>query len=89
MRACSLCSISKPSNRKLGKYQPFLVPERPYKSISMDFLGGLPTFQQGNDYILFFVDQFNKMAVLIACTKKFLATQLAKLFFTHVWTYFG
>eukprot|EP01018_Ginkgo_biloba_P029677 Gb_20755 [translate_table: standard] len=43
VRACSLCSISKPSNQKLGKYQPLPVPERPWESISMDFLGGLLT----------------------------------------------
>jgi len=45
VRACSLCSISKPSNRKLGKYQPLPVLERLWESISMDFLGGLPTTQ--------------------------------------------
>ena len=56
VRVCSLCSISKPSNRKLRKYQPFPVLERPWESISMDFLGGLPTTQRGHDYILVVVD---------------------------------
>eukprot|EP01018_Ginkgo_biloba_P010316 Gb_18694 [translate_table: standard] len=85
VRACSLCNISKPSNRKLG-YQPLLVPKRPWESISMDFLGGLPTTQQGHDYILVVVDRLRKMAVWITCTK---IVSIAKLFFTHVWTYFG
>ena len=55
----------------------------------MDFLGGLPATQRGHDYILVVVDQFSKMAILIACTKTVTAPQVAKLFFIHVWTYFG
>jgi len=89
VRACSLCSISKPSNQKLGKYQPLPVLERPWESISMDFLGGLPTIQRGHDYIFVVVNRFSKMAILIACTKTVTAPQVAKLFFQHVWTYFG
>ena len=89
VRACSLCNIFKPSNRKLGKYQPLPVLERPWESISMDFLGNLPTTQRGHDYILVMVDRFSKMVVLIACTKIVSALKVAKLFFTHVWTYFG
>ena len=89
VRACSLYSIFKQSNRKLGKYQPLPVSKRPWESISMDFLGGFPTTQWGHDYIFVVVDQFNKMAILIACTKTVTAPQVAKLFFQHVWTYFG
>ena len=89
VRACSLCSISKPSNQKLGKYQPLPVPERPWESISMDFLGGLPTTQRGHDYILVVVDRSSKMTILIACTKTVTTPQVTKLFFQHVWTYFG
>ena len=55
----------------------------------MDFLGELPTTQRGHDYILVVVDQFCKMVILIAFTKKFIAPQVAKLFFIHIWTYFG
>ena len=40
IRGCSLCEISKSSNRKLGFYTPLLVPSHPWESISMDFVGG-------------------------------------------------
>jgi hypothetical protein len=42
VRGCSLCATSKPSNQKLGLYTPLPVPSRPWESISMDFVGGLP-----------------------------------------------
>jgi hypothetical protein len=42
VRGCSLCATRKPSNRKLGLYTPLLAPSRPWESISMDFVGGLP-----------------------------------------------
>lgn len=50
VRGCVLCSTSKPANRKTRLYMPFLVLSRPWKSISMDFLGGLPTTRRGHDY---------------------------------------
>jgi len=66
-----------------------VFPSHPWESISMDFLGGLPTTQRGHDYIFVVVDRFSKMAILIACTKTVTTPQVAKLFFQHVWTYFG
>jgi hypothetical protein len=42
VRGCSLCAINKPSNQNLGLYTPLPVPSRPWDSISMDFVGGLP-----------------------------------------------
>jgi hypothetical protein len=42
VRGCSLCTTSKPRNQKLGLYTPLLVPSRPWESISMDFVRGLP-----------------------------------------------
>jgi hypothetical protein len=42
VRGCLLCATRKPSNRMLGLYTPLPVPSRPWESISMDFVGGLP-----------------------------------------------
>jgi hypothetical protein len=46
-----MCSISKPTNRKLGLYSPLPVPSHPWERISMDFLGGLPMTRGGHDYL--------------------------------------
>jgi hypothetical protein len=73
IRACTLCSQSKPSNRKHDMYQPLWVPSRPWESISMDFLSGMPTTQRKHDAIWVVVCRFSKMA----CSS--LATRLPRL----------
>jgi hypothetical protein len=89
VRGCSLCATSKPSNRKLGLYTPLPVPSRPWESISMDFVGGLPMSRKGHDYLYVVVDRFSKMCILMPCTKQVTAEQTAQLFFQHVWVHFG
>jgi hypothetical protein len=69
IRTCALCSQSKPSNRKHGLYQPLPLPSRPWDSISMDSLSGLPITQKKHDAIWVVVCHFNKMALFIPCTK--------------------
>jgi len=64
IRGCYLCATSKPSNRKLGLYTPLLVLSRPWESISMDFVGGLPLSRKGHDYLYAVVDNFNKKCIL-------------------------
>ena len=65
-----MCVKRKLSNRKLGLYTPFLVPSHPWESISMDFVGGLPKYRKGHDYLYIVVDRYNKMCVLIPCSKQ-------------------
>jgi hypothetical protein len=70
VKGCTMCAISKPSNRKLGLYTPLPIPSRPWESVSMDFVGGLPMSRKGHDYLYVVVDRFNKMCVLIPCKKQ-------------------
>ena len=80
-----MCATSKPGNRKLGLYTPLLVPSRPWESVSMDFVGGLPMSRKKHDYIFVVVDRFSKMCILMPCKK----TITAELYFQHVWVHFG
>jgi len=73
MKGCSLCAVSKPSNRKLGLYTPLLVPSRSWEGVSMDFVGGFPLSKRGHDYLYVVVDRFNKMCILMPCKKKIIA----------------
>ena len=70
IKGCSLCASSKPSNRKLGLYTPLSIPSRPWESVSMDFVGGLPLSKGGHDYLYVIVDRFSKMCILMPCKKQ-------------------
>jgi hypothetical protein len=81
IRSCTACAIAKPTIKKQGLYTPLPTPERPWESISMDYMSGLPSTKQGNDCVFVVVDRFSKMAILTACKKSITMTDTAKLFF--------
>jgi hypothetical protein len=81
IRFCIVCAIAKLAIKKQGLYTPLPTPERPWESISMDYMSGLPSTKQGNDYVFVVVDRFSKMAILTTCKKSITAEATAKLFF--------
>jgi hypothetical protein len=89
IRSCTACSIAKPTTKKQGLYTPLPTPDRPWESISMDYMSGLPSTKQGNDCVFVVVDHFSKMAILVACKKSITVEATAKLFFERVWVHFG
>jgi hypothetical protein len=62
-------------------YTPLPTPDRPWESISMDYMSGLPSTKRGNDCVFVVVDRFSKMAILVACKKSITAEATAKIFF--------
>jgi len=62
---CSLCSQTKPYNRKNGLYHPFLIPSHPWESIYIDHLSGLPTTLCKHNSIWVFIYRFSKMALFL------------------------
>ena len=89
IKGCIMCATIKPSNRKLGLYTPLPIPSRPWESVSMDFVGGLPKSRKSHDYLYVVVDMFSKMCILTPCNKLVTAKQTAKLFFQYIWVHFG
>ena len=49
VKVCVMCATSNPSNKKLVLYTPLPVPSRPWESLPMDFMGGLPMSRKGHD----------------------------------------
>jgi hypothetical protein len=87
--SCTSCSIAKPAIKKQGLYTPLPTPEKPWESISMDYMFGLLSTKQGNDCVFVVIDRFSKMAILTAYKKNITVTYIGKLFFKRVWVHFG
>jgi hypothetical protein len=89
IRSCTTYAIAKPAIKKQGLYTPLPTLENPWESILMDYMSGLLSTKQGNDCVFMVIDQFSKMAILIACKKNITMVDTAKLFFKRVWVHFG
>ena len=84
IKTCEICSRSKKAHhRPYGLLQPLPVPNRPWSSISMDFITDLPP-SEGHDAILVIVDRFTKMAHFIPCSKSISGPETANLILANV-----
>ncbi|SPO42040.1 related to Gag-pol polyprotein [Pseudozyma flocculosa] len=87
--SCDACARTKrPRHRPYGYLQPLKTPDRPWGSISADFIEGLP-LSEGYDSILVVVDRLTKTAVMVPTTKDVTSAQTAALFEKHVFARFG
>jgi hypothetical protein len=89
IKFCTAYAIAKPTIKKQGLYTLLPTPSRPWESISMDYMSGLPSTKHGNDYVFVVVNRFSKMSIMMACKKNIIAEATAKLFFERVWVHFG
>ena len=79
-----VCQRAKGENIKpFGLLQPLPIPTRPWSSISMDFIEGLP---KSNQYsvIMVVVDRFTKYAHFIPVSHPYNVTKIANLFSQNV-----
>ena len=77
---------SKPQRHKpYGSLKQLPIPERPWNSISMDFIEKLPS-SSGFDIILVIVDQLTKQAIFIPAHDTITSMDLAYLFVLHVFS---
>jgi len=80
---------SKPQHhRPYGSLQQLSIPERPWNSISMDFIEKLPS-SSGFDTILVIVDCLSKQAIFIPTHDTITSVELARLFVTYVFSKHG
>ncbi|QRW23889.1 Retrotransposable element Tf2 protein [Rhizoctonia solani] len=86
--SCETCQrIRKPKYASIPP-QPLELPSRPWQHVSYDMIVDLPK-DGNNDSILVIVDSFTKYVILVECSKKLKAPDLADLFLRHVWKRYG
>lgn len=79
-RSCPVCRQMKITTRRMANtLQPLPIPERPFESISMDFLS-LGMSDLGHDSLLIIVDRFSKYLTAIPCLKRDTAQQTLQRF---------
>ncbi|UTT88991.1 hypothetical protein NDA17_003377 [Ustilago hordei] len=87
--SCPVCARYKaPRHRPYGLLQPLATPDRPWGSISLDFIEGLPPLKKYDsktyDSILVIVNRLTKFAILAPTHKTVMAKQTAVLLYGHM-----
>ncbi|QRW22407.1 Retrotransposable element Tf2 protein [Rhizoctonia solani] len=86
--SCKTCQrIWKPKYASIPP-QPLELPSRPWQHMSYNMIVDLPK-DRNNDSILVIVDSFTKYVILVECSKKLKAPELADLFLRHIWKRYG
>ena len=77
VKSCTVCARSKSTHHKpYGILQQLPIPEKPWNSLSMDFIEHLP-LSAGFTSILVIVDRFSKLAIFIPTYDTISAPDLA------------
>ncbi|KAF1333196.1 Pol protein, partial [Globisporangium splendens] len=89
VRACEVCQRVKPAPVTNAPLRSLPVPTDWWKSVSMDFIFGLPADSSKKTGILVIVDRFSKMVHLSAVPASVTAKQTAQIFLDSVFRLHG
>ena len=89
VKSCLVGQLDKAEKKKMaGLLQPLLIPEKPWQSVSRDFISEFPKARECKS-IFVMVDRFSKYSVFIAAQEPCPAEEAANLFFDHVVKHIG
>ena len=89
MRTCLVCQQDKVEQQKpRGLLEPLLIAKRPWESVTMDFIIGLPK-SKAYGSIIVVVDRFSKYVTFIATPIDCTIEETTTLFLKHVAKYWG
>ncbi|XP_070057602.1 uncharacterized protein [Nicotiana tomentosiformis] len=89
VKTCQACQKDKSDRSAQAKLlEPLPVPQRPWESISLNFITRLPKVGDLAT-ILVIVDQFSKYATFIVAPQNISAEDTTRLFFSHIFKYWG
>jgi hypothetical protein len=87
---CMACQRNKARRHKpYGLLQPLPVPEKPWHTVTFDFIVKLPKTNRGDDSICDFVDKLTKLVHFVACKEEVSAKEFAELYVDHVFCRHG
>ena len=87
--SCTNCKRGKsPRHKPYGFLKQLPIPEKPWNSISMDFIEHLPD-SDGYTSILVVVDRLTKQGIFIPTVDEITAQELARLFVLHIFSKHG
>ena len=89
VKTCDVCTRGKNrSHKPYGLLRPLQIPERPWKSVSLDFVVKLPE-SRGFDSVLVVVCRLTKMAHMIPCRESMGAKEFAELYIQNIFRIHG
>ena len=84
VRSCLVCQLDKTKRNKTTRLlQPLPIPEKPWESISMDFISGFPKVSDCKS-IFVVVNRFSKYVVFILALEACPTEEASRLFFNNV-----
>jgi hypothetical protein len=87
---CVACQRNKARRRKPCRLlQPLPIPEKPWYTVTFDFIVKLPKTSRGNNSICVFVDKLTKLVHFVACKEEVSAKEFAELYVDHVFRLHG
>ncbi|GMF41143.1 unnamed protein product [Phytophthora fragariaefolia] len=89
VRTCETCQRVKPSKSSQAPLHPLPIATEARRSVSMDFIFGLPPDADGQNGVLVFVDRFTKMVHLTPVSDTVTAAETAAHFVDCVFRHHG
>jgi hypothetical protein len=85
VQVCDVCQRNKSDHKPTsGLLEPLQIPNRKWKSVSVDWIVGLPTSSRHNDSILTVIDRLTHMVHLIPCKSTDTAETTAQSFLQNI-----
>ncbi|KAE8957102.1 hypothetical protein PR001_g31493, partial [Phytophthora rubi] len=89
VRSGEICQRVKPAASQQAPLRPLPIATSAWRSVSMDFIFGLPRDAEGRTGVLVFVDRFSKMVHLAPVAAEVTADESAELFLDLVFRHHG
>jgi hypothetical protein len=89
IKHCDICQRVQPNLSGKAPLKSLPIPNDCWKSISLDFIFGLPRDKDGNTGVLTIVDRFSKMVHLFPVKETITGKQTAELFLNNIFRLHG